>query len=70
MLCDIQKLINSRPAGDNLRDHFEATFKQDVQKSSDFGEVEEFYQFVISQYEAVTDKDLDESFESTLSDLP
>ena len=60
---DIEKLIRSKPVGDNLRDYFESTFKENIFKSSDLNEVEDFYWLVSSQYEVVTDTELDDSLE-------
>ena len=39
--CDIRKLLSSKPVGDNLRDYFEATFKEDILKSTNLSEVDE-----------------------------
>ena len=62
--CDIRKLLSSKPVGDNLRDYFEATFKEDILKSTNLSEVDEFYWLVSSHYETVTDSDLEDSLES------
>ena len=60
---DIEELISSKPVGDILRNHFEATFKENISKSSDLNEVEDFYWLVSSQYSVVNDTELDESLE-------
>ena len=66
---EIEKLISSKPAGDNLRIYFEAIFKDQIVKSSDLAEVDDFYWLVHSQYEVVTDSELDVSLGSDIDSI-
>ena len=56
---DIEKLIASKPAGDDRREHFEAIYKDEIAKSSDFSQIEDFYWQVRSGYESVNDLESD-----------
>ena len=40
---DVEKLIASKPVGDDTRDWFEAVFKKEISKSNDLGMVDKFY---------------------------
>ena len=55
LMKDIEKLIASKPAGDDRREHFEAIYKDEIAKSSDFSQIEDFYWQVRSGYESVND---------------
>ena len=59
LMKDIEKLIASKPAGDDRREHFEAIYKDEIAKSSDFSQIEDFYWQVRSGYESVNDLESD-----------
>ena len=56
---DVEKLIASKPASDDRREHFEAIYKDEIAKSSDFSQIEDFYWQFRSGYESVNDFESD-----------
>ena len=56
---DVEKLIATRPVGDDLRNHFEVVYMTEIADTSDVNQVDDFYWQVRSGYETINNMESD-----------